>query len=107
MIAMETGANEILPTRWSLLSRLKDWDDQESWRLFFDTYWELLYRTALKAGLSHSEAEEVVQDVVISVAKKIASFRTDPARGSFKAYLLTLTQWRIKDQFRKRGPERE
>jgi hypothetical protein len=29
---------EFIPTRYSLLSRLQDWDDQESWKDFFDTY---------------------------------------------------------------------
>ena len=100
---MEQSANELLPTRWSLLSRLKDWDDQDSWRKFFDGYWQLIYNAGLKAGLTHDEAEDVVQEVVIAVAKKMSEFNTDPAAGSFKAWLLTLTQWRIKDQFRKRA----
>ena len=100
---MEQSANELLPTRWSLLSRLKDWDDQDSWRKFFDGYWQLIYNAGLKAGLTHDEAEDVVQEVVIAVAKKMSEFNTDPAAGSFKAWLLTLTQRRIKDQFRKRA----
>lgn len=93
-----------LQTRHSLLTRLKDWNDQDSWRRFFDTYWRLIYNVALKAGLYREEAEEVVQETVISVAKNIAAFRCDPAAGSFKAWLLRLTRWRIADQFRKRSP---
>ena len=31
-----------IPTRQSLLARLKDVADQESWREFFDTYWRLI-----------------------------------------------------------------
>src|SRR5262245_29981225 len=104
-MAMQNDANEFLPTRWSLLSRLKDWDDQDSWRQFFDTYWKLIYSTALKAGLTHTEAEEVVQEVVISVAKKMGEFKTNAAAGSFKKWLLNITQWRITDQLRKRARE--
>ena len=55
-----------IPTRWSLISRLKDWDDRESWKNFFDTYWKLIYGAAIKAGLSDVEAEEVVQETVIT-----------------------------------------
>ena len=102
---MQSESNDFLPTRWSLLSRLKDWDDQDSWRQFFDTYWKLIYYTALKAGLNHTEAEEVVQEVVISVAKKMGEFKTNAAAGSFKSWLLNITQWRITDQLRKRGRE--
>ncbi len=96
---------EFIPTRNSLLTRLKDWEDQEGWRRFFDTYWKLIYGTAIKAGLSHAEAEDVVQETVVAVARKMESFKYDPALGSFKGWLLNLTRWRIGDQFRKRGVE--
>ena len=99
---MNYGPDDFIPTWHSVLSRLKDWDDQESWRDFFDTYWKLIYGVAIKAGLSGVEAQEVVQETVIAVAKKIPEFKTDPAFGSFKAWLLHLTRWRIADQFRKR-----
>ena len=96
--------DEWIPTRQSLLTRLKHWDDQEGWQEFFDTYWRLIYGVAIKAGLNDSEAQEVVQVSVITVAKKMkaGTFKYDPNRGSFKAWLLTLTQWRISDQFRRR-----
>ena len=100
---MPNETNEFLPTRWSLLSRLKDWDDQQSWREFFDAYWKLIYSTALKAGLTHAEAQEVVQETVIAVAKKMGEFKTDPSKGSFKSWLLNVTRWRITDQLRKRA----
>jgi RNA polymerase sigma-70 factor (ECF subfamily) len=96
-------SDEILPTRWTLLSRLKERDDQESWRTFFETYWEFIYRTATKCGLTHHEAQEVVQEVVLSVSKTIGEFRTNPEGGSFKSWLLKITKWRITDQFRKRA----
>jgi RNA polymerase sigma factor (sigma-70 family) len=94
--------NELIPTRHSLLSRLKNWSDQESWRDFFDTYWKLIYNAAMKAGLSDSEAQDVVQETVISVLKSLPEFRYDSAKGSFKVWLLRLTHWRIVDQHRKR-----
>jgi RNA polymerase sigma factor (sigma-70 family) len=93
---------ELIPTRDSLLSRLKNWGDDESWRDFFNTYWKLVYGVALKAGLSEQEAEEVVQETVITVARRIPEFKYDPAVCSFKTWLLNLTRWRIVDQLRKR-----
>lgn len=96
---------ELIPTRNSLLSRLKDWGDQESWEEFFNTYWRLLYGVALRAGLTDQEAQEVVQETVITVARRIREFKYDPATCSFKTWLLNLTRWRITDQLRKRRPE--
>jgi RNA polymerase sigma factor (sigma-70 family) len=95
-------SEEFIPTRASLLGRLKDLDDQESWRDFYDTYWRLILSVALKSGLSKTEAEEVLQETIIAVARKMKDFKYDPALGSFKRWLLTLTQWRIGDQHRKR-----
>lgn len=96
------GLKDLIPTRQSLLSRLKNWDDQESWKVFFDTYWKLIYSTAVKAGLHDAEAQDVVQDTVISVSRSIPNFKYDASKGSFKAWLLRLTGWRIADQLRKR-----
>ena len=57
---------------------------------------------AIKAGLSDAEAQEVVQETVIAVAKQIEGFKYDPQIGSFKGWLLHTTGWRISDQLRKR-----
>ena len=94
---------DLVQTRWSLIQRLKNWDDQESWGEFFEAYWRLIYSMASKSGLTHAEAEEVVQETILSVCRKIKEFRADPTAGSFKSWLLTLTRWRIGDQFRKRA----
>ena len=51
---------DLIPTRRSLLNRLKNWEDNESWRSFFDTYWKLIYGFATRRGLSHDEAQDVV-----------------------------------------------
>src|SRR5205809_5801966 len=96
---------ELIPTRNSLLSRLKNREDQESWQDFFDTYWKLVYGVAIKAGLTDQEAQEAVQETVITVARRIPEFKYDPAICSFKTWLLNLTRWRITDQLRKRRPE--
>src|ERR1700745_3125961 len=92
----------LLATRRSLVDRLANWDDQRRWQDFFDTYWKLIYSAAQKSGLTDAEAQEVVQETVITVAKKIDKLRYDPALGSFKGWLLQITRWRIADQFRRR-----
>lgn len=104
---MSRQTRQFLKTRHTLLARLKNWDDNESWEEFFDIYWGLIYNTALKMGLTEPEAEEAVQETMISVAKKIKEFQCDPAAGSFKAWLLKLTRWRIQDILRKRQPPAE
>src|SRR3954467_11445770 len=101
-LPMRSGS--LLATRRSLVDRLGNWDDQRRWQEFFDTYWKLIYAAARKSGLTDVEAQEVVQETVITVAKKIDKLKYDPAIGSFKGWLLQITRWRIADQFRKREP---
>ena len=101
---MREQSPEFIPTSSSLLDRLKHWDDAESWQVFARTYRGLIHDTARRAGLTEAEADDVVQDTLLSVAKKMPDFHYDPALGSFKGWLLQLTRWRIKNQLKKRLP---
>ena len=102
MSDLETPPDEFLPTRRSLMTRLKNWDDQEGWREFFETYWKFLYTIARKTGLNDAEAQDVVQETIVAVAKKMRHFHYDPALGSFKAWLFLNVRSRITDYFRRR-----
>jgi len=62
-------AEEFIPTRESVLHRLRDWDDEKSWRDFFETHWKIIYGVARKAGLSDAEAQDaaVGSDLTLTV----------------------------------------
>ena len=100
--AMGTATGDSISTRPSLLNRLKTGDDPASWREFYAIYGPLIRGFALKSGLREDEAEEVVQETAISVAKHLPGFVYDPSTCSFKTWLLNLSAWRIKNQFRRR-----
>src|SRR5438477_4723460 len=99
---MARQLDSFIPTRKSLLTRLKNWDDQEGWKEFFETYWRLICSVANKSGFNDAEAQDIVQETVISVAKKMRRFKYDPAIGSFKAWLLLVTRSRIAEHFRRK-----
>src|SRR6266566_1940623 len=94
--------DELIPTRATLIHRLKNWQDQASWQDFFDTYWKLIFTVAIQAGLTEVEAQDVVQETMVSVARHMPSFTYNRVQGSFKSWLLNMTRWRIRDQFRRR-----
>ena len=99
---MSTETESSQRTRLSLLARLKDWSQQTAWREFDHDYAPLLRNVARKAGLTDPEADEVVQETLIAVAKKIGEFKHAGNRGSFRAWLYQQARWRIADQFRTR-----
>lgn len=90
-------------TRMSLIDRLADWEDQRTWDEFYQTYWRLIYSVSVKAGLGRDEAMDAVQETVLTIAKQWRSGQKyDPAKGSFKTWLMNVTRWRIADQHRKK-----
>jgi len=93
-----------LRTRATLLGRVHQWDDAASWREFYRLYHKLIYGLARRSGLAHADAEDVTQDVFKRVAETIHEFESDPARGTFRGWLMNLTRWRITDRFRREPP---
>ena len=89
-------------TRPSLLNRLKTGDDAESWQEFYRVYGKLVRDFAIQAGLTDTEADEVVQETAIAVARHLPEFRYEPKVCRFKTWLLNQSSWRIKDQLKKR-----
>ena len=100
--ALPLRIRSAVTTSYGLLSRLENWDDHESWNVFFETYWRLIYSLAIRSGLTVAEAEDVVQETVICVAKDLPKFQRDRKRGTFKGWLRNVARWRIADQLRKR-----
>lgn len=88
-------------TRRSLLSRLRNLDDRESWKDFFDHYWRMLYKVARRAGLAEADAQDVVQETVVAVARQMPSFHYDRARGTFKQWLYRIVRRRVADHLRR------
>lgn len=100
----EHEAKDAARTRASLLRRVKNPDDRTGWREFDHIYRGVIYAFAVRAGLTHEEAEDAVQETLSDLARKLPNFNYDPARGSFKALLRKLTRWRVIEQFQRRGP---
>ena len=93
--AADCDLDSLLPTRHTLLTRLRDCQDQAGWREFFDTYWRLIYKVARNSGLADAAAQDVVQNTFIYLVRRMPNFHYDRARGSFKSWLRVVTRSRI------------
>lgn len=92
-VPRDPAIDELLPTRNSLLSRLRDWEDHERWREFFETYWRFLYSIACRCGLPNENARDVVQETVVAAAKGLREGRfVRTEGGSFKAWLQVIVR---------------
>jgi RNA polymerase sigma-70 factor (ECF subfamily) len=75
-------------------------DDREAFSQLYDRFSRPLYATALRILNNPSEAEDIVQDVFLSLWEKAATFEV--ARGSAFAWAVTLTRNRAIDRIRMR-----
>lgn len=90
---------ESLHTRPSLLIRLRDPQDQESWRAFLDLYAPLIYGFARKSGLQDADAADLTQIVLQAVSTSIGRLDYDSGKGTFRGWLFgvarnQLGKWR-------------
>jgi RNA polymerase sigma factor (sigma-70 family) len=100
-----TDAGKFLATRHSLLSRLRNWGDEAGWREFFDSYWRFIYSVARRSGLSDDDAQDVVQEVLTGVARKMPGFHYDRTK-SFKGWLMVQIRSRIVEHHRRTAAKR-
>jgi RNA polymerase sigma-70 factor (ECF subfamily) len=76
-------------THASLLARLADAGDTRAWREFDERYRELLWRFARSRGLQPADADDVAQEVLHALTKRLPTFAYDPSKGRFRDYLKT------------------
>ncbi len=79
-------------TRASLLARLRDPQDADAWRQFVQVYAPVVYGFARKRGLQDADAADLMQDVLRAVVMNAGRLEYDPRRGSFRAWLYTVTR---------------
>lgn len=87
-------------TRFSLIVKLQDADDIVSWTQFVDIYEPMIYRIARSHGLQHVDAEEVTQEVLCSVARKVVDWKPSRQPGSFRRWLYRVMRSRLVDLYR-------
>ena len=82
-------------TRVTLLARIRDGRDADAWREFVQIYGPVVYRFARNRGLQDADAADLMQDVLRSVARNAHRMEYDPARGTFRGWLYTVTRNKI------------
>jgi RNA polymerase sigma-70 factor (ECF subfamily) len=92
--------NSSLMTRSSLIRRAGD-REAEAWCEIVDLYGPLIAHWCRRCGLESHSAADCVQDVFTSVAVSITAFEPVRSKGSFRAWLWTITRRKVLDQRRK------
>jgi RNA polymerase sigma-70 factor (ECF subfamily) len=86
-------------TSSSLLQRIRTRDEQ-GWQRLIDLYGPLVYHWCRRKQVRAEDQADVFQEVFRAVARNILSFRKGPG-DSFRGWLLTITNSKIRDYFRR------
>ena len=86
----------------SLLERLREPEKNASdWARFVELYSPLLYHWARRLGLSQQDAGDLVQDVFVTLVRKLPDFAYDRNKG-FRGWLWTVTLNKFREEHRRR-----
>jgi RNA polymerase sigma factor (sigma-70 family) len=97
------SASNSRTTNPSLLLRIRDSGDSGSWHEFAEVYGPVIRGYCLRRGLQEADAADVTQEVLAQVVRSIGSFDYQPGRGTFRAWLGTVTRNRISRFFEVNG----
>ena len=86
-------------TRLTLLEKIRDRHDEQSWEDFVDTYRPFVYSVCRQMNVNHYDAEELTQDVLLKLWEKLPEFQYSKS-GRFRGWLCTVTGNAVKNFFR-------
>ena len=78
-------------TRESLINRLRESHQDDVWTEFVQVYQPLIYNFAVSRGMQHSDALDIVQEVLSAVTNSIGRFKRQP-NGSFRGFLFRISR---------------
>jgi RNA polymerase sigma factor (sigma-70 family) len=89
-------------TRASLLIRLRQPGNQAAWREFASLYEPLIYRLAARKGFQHADAQDLLQDVLVAIARGIDRLEIGEDKGRFRGWLFRICRNLIVNALEKR-----
>jgi len=88
-------------TSKTLLHRVRDPADSDAWEDFFHIYSPLLERYGRTHGLTPGDAEDVRDQCLAVLAKKMPAFEYERAKGGFKGWLYRIAHGKVIDHLRR------
>ena len=92
-------------TNESLILRVKDPTDAASWSVFLSIYRPVVIRMACGLGLQHADADDLAQQVFLSVVKAIEFWEPEAHQPPFRAWLARITRNAIVNALTRRKPD--
>ena len=82
-------------TRYTLLERVKNRSDEDSWSDFVDIYRPYIYSIIRRMNLNHQDSEDLSQSILLVLWEKIPQFEANFRTGAFRLWLSKLVKNRV------------
>ena len=94
-------------TNPTLLARVRDRADAESWREFYQFYQPLLLRYLRRLGLKEPASDDIIQDTFTHLLRTLPDFTLGLKPGRFRSYLWRVTFSAVVDHARRMKTRRQ
>lgn len=92
-------------TSESLILRIRDPQDALAWSQFMAIYEPVVYRLSRRRGLQHADAEDLCQQVFLSVAKAVEAWEAHQGGPRFRNWLGRITRNAILNAMTRAKPD--
>ena len=88
-------------TSQTLLEKVKDIDDADSWNRFFAFYAPAILCFCRSKGCSQTQSNDILQETMVMLLSVMSAFDYSPSKGKFRNFLFKIVEGRIKDMFKR------
>jgi RNA polymerase sigma factor (sigma-70 family) len=86
----------------SLLERLRASPDNGAWQRLADLYLPLVQRWLNHQGVESADADDLTQDILLTIVRELREFEHSGRAGAFRAWLRTITVHRLRGYWRRK-----
>ena len=97
--------NDWPETNESLILRVKNPEDAAAWSAFLAIYRPVVYRLALSRGLQHADADDLDQQVFVSISRAVEAWTSADDGPPFRAWLYRIAHNEILKTITRRKPD--
>jgi RNA polymerase sigma-70 factor (ECF subfamily) len=102
VLGVSASACAMYQTSLSLLEKLRRSDDREAWERLVALYTPLLRRWLRELELQDADADDLVQEILATIAREAPAFQHNQRPGAFRAWLRQTLVHRVQNFWRAR-----
>ena len=89
-------------TRVTLISKLRQKYDEESWQRFIDQYERYIYAVIAQTNIKQNDRADLVQNVLLALWQRLPDFNYDPEKCKFRTWMKAIIRNCVANYYQKK-----